>query len=102
MRKKFLRRMNVLFGALSVSLAGCYGSQKAFVAEHGGPAKKYGPPPEPELLEKYGIPPELLDEPVENDTVPPPEPVIKPLYGVPVPEPEPVVYGPPPGWEDEK
>lgn len=68
MRKKWLKGINVLLGAMSVALIGC---------KHGAPECLYGPPPEPDmygcppdvLVEKYGVPPYLEDEPIDEVTV---------------------------------
>ena len=102
MRKRFLTRLNVVLGALSMSLAGCVGSQKAYAAKNPPEPKKYGPPPDIEVLEeKYGIPAYLLDEPEEPvqepDTVPANDPA-----NVVFTEPEPpsTLYGPPYGWDE--
>ena len=54
MKKKWLQGINMLLGALSVSLLGCKSTHECL----------YGPPPEPE---KYGCPEEL----------------VRPMYGVP-------------------
>ena len=91
MRKKFLSQMNVMLGALSLSLAGCH-STKQTVSQDDPPAKKYGPPRLEVIEEKYGIPSDLQEEPI--DSVPEPTPV---KYGPPVVEEEPVkcLYGVP-------
>ena len=101
MRKRFLTRLNIILGALSMSLAGCFTSQKAFASKNPPEPKKYGPPPEELLIEKYGIPPYLEEEPEEPvqepDSVPgnnPPDAFIK------EPEPLSTLYGPPYGWEE--
>lgn len=72
-----------MLGALSLSLAGCH-TAKQTVSSEDHPAKKYGPPPFEVMEEKYGIPAELLEEPVDS-----------------VPAPAPVKYGPPPVAEQE-
>ena len=95
MKKRFLNKLNVFLGMLSLGLAGCHTVKQPVQCLYGPPPepKKYGPPPE--VVEKYGIPPELLDEPIDEGQIPE-EP--KPKYGVPTPpEDEPVkcLYGVP-------
>lgn len=80
MKKKWLQGINMLLGALSVSLLGCKTTHQCM----------YGPPPE---VEKYGCPEELVrpmygvpDITEQADTVPtqlpaPDPPMLK--YGVP-------------------
>lgn len=88
MRKKFLNKMNLLLGAVSLGLAGCH-SAKPAASENGMPsAKKYGPPPtEEKIMLMYGAP--VDDFPVEKDTVPTPPPVVD----VKPDEPTPCIYG---------
>ena len=94
MKKKFLTRMNVVLGALSLGLAGCGSCKKAATSDDGPRVpRKYGVPEEVIVEEKYGIPP-YLDEPID-------EPVQAPDTVIAPPEPIPVVYGPPPGWDDD-
>ena len=98
MRKKFLNQMNVMLGALSLSLAGCHTAKQTVPSPENPPAKKYGPPHLEVIEEKYGIPAKFLEEPIEEapaDTVAEPLPVkygappvideVKCLYGVPSP-----------------
>ena len=97
MRKTFRSWINIVLGVLSLSLAGCH-TKQAVVAEQEErrPALKHGVPPE--VVELYGVPAPIAEEP---DTVAPPEeppilckygipapPEVKPLYGVPMPEEE--------------
>ena len=93
MRKRFLTRMNVVLGALSLGLAGCGSCKKASAPQEPQEPRKYGPPTEVEVIEKYGILP-YVDEPRD-------EPTQAPDTVAPEPEPIPVLYGPPPGWDDE-
>ena len=80
MKKKWLQGINMLLGALSVSLLGCKSTHECL----------YGPPPEPE---KYGCPEEMVQamygvpEYMNGaDTMPQPVPAPEPpmlKYGVP-------------------
>lgn len=103
MKKRFLTSMNVVLGTLSVALAGCGSAKKAVSSPvEEAPAKKYGPPHE-EIVEKYGIPPYLLEEPEEEGTPAPDKnsssKKIAPVFQE--PEPPSTLYGPPPGWDEK-
>ena len=94
MRKRFLTRLNILLGAVSMTLAGCH-SQKAVTNPQ--PAEPAQPTPavEPgEVICLYGVPREVYErqQMERRDSVPPeqldsvPEVMLK--YGVPRPRPK--------------
>ncbi len=68
MKKSFLIRINAILGALSVLLAGCHSAKKA-VPLNPDNGQKDAPG---EVICMYGIPPYLLEEPIENDSIPQP------------------------------
>jgi len=80
MKKKWLQGINMILGAMSVSLLGCKTTHECL----------YGPPPEPE---KYGCPEEMVQAMYgvpeymnDADTIPKPVPAPQPpmlKYGVP-------------------
>ena len=89
MKKKLLNRINIVLGAVSISLAGCHVSKQAVSGSDSsmGP-KKYGPPADAIRL-MYGVPVEelmpvdtLMPPPAPEPTPVPDEPVVC-KYGVP-------------------
>jgi hypothetical protein len=94
MRKRFLNRMNVLLGAVSLTLAGCHSSKQAVPEATPRPMLKYGVPAEVialygvQLPENYEIP-EVPKEPADStavDTVAPKseeQEIIVTKYGIP-------------------
>ena len=69
MKKKFLKAMNVMLGALSVGMLGCKNAPKECLYGPPPPEDLYGPPvPEEMVMPKYG-PPWMLngeEEPMES------------------------------------
>ena len=91
MRKKFLNRMNVLLGAVSLTLAGCHSTKQAAQNPEQMPMLKYGVPAE--VIALYGVQlpddypvPEAPADTMATDTVAPkPEEqeIIITKYGIP-------------------
>lgn len=84
MKKKFLNRMNIMLGAVSLTLAGCHSSKQAATDSTSRPMLKYGVPAE--VIDMYGVPmPEecVIPEvpPTQEDTTAAPEPTIEPKPG---------------------
>ena len=53
MRKRFLNRMNIMLGAVSLTLAGCHTSKQAVPEREPQPMLKYGVPAE--VIALYGV-----------------------------------------------
>ncbi len=88
MKKKFLACVNILLGAISLSLVGCHTAKQATVLYGPPPEEKYGIP-EPEMVAMYGVPTPIVEEQQDKDVITPDRPpkhdvpVCK--YGIPMP-----------------
>ena len=97
MKKRFLTRLNVILGIMSLGLAGCHSTKKAAAPEASAePMVKYGVP---EVVALYGVPvegvdfpapPQQMPAPASSDTLPAPEKREQPeqpmtKYGIPNP-----------------
>ena len=71
MKKHFLSTMNVLLGAMSLSLVGCHTGKNA-TKDNPRQMMKYGVPTEQPIVAMYGVPVEIQEEPImpSQDTIP--------------------------------
>lgn len=96
MKKRFLNRMNIMLGAVAMTLAGCHSSKQVVQNPEQMPMLKYGVPPE--VIALYGVqipddyvvpevPPTPQDTTATPDTVSAPKPeeheIIVTKYGIP-------------------
>lgn len=86
MKKRFLNRMNIMLGAVSLTLAGCHSSKQAVTDGTPPQMFKYGVPAE--VIALYGVqmPEDYVlpeQQPAPADTTAAPEPTIEPRPGDP-------------------
>lgn len=89
MKKHFLNRVNLVLGALSLTLAGCHSSKQAGTPREPAQVHKYGVVPPREVIALYGVqfPDEIEVLPTDTADAQQPEQqdIIMTKYGIPAP-----------------
>lgn len=70
MKKRFLLRMNVVLGALSMLFAGCHSQKNVTKTETDSPNQPKVEQTEPEVVEMYAVPNAEFERPVMKYGVP--------------------------------